>query len=228
MISASEKRGVIKHSKGIGRLKGSLISSVKSQNLRRGTYTTRPSLIALFSTGITGRPNESFTVVIFAAQRRQAMSMNNELLATWRPIQSLHTNVRACFPKNDGVFLTFCRIHKKDGLCKIWVSRSYNHEKRTLCKEEVSSHECFEGRHIYLLLYQPMLVPIFHLCLGTVLGWSPTHPDPVEEKLTMSEACGITDTSISLDIPIQSPAYEWTGVLKEFSIIKLTRRSQCR
>lgn len=53
------------------------------------TYTTRPSLMLFDSTGMMGLPCSSVTGAILAAHKRQAISMNRELLATCRPTQIL-------------------------------------------------------------------------------------------------------------------------------------------
>jgi hypothetical protein len=90
-VSAPGNRGVMVTLNGTGRLinedKHTLSRCDCSAQFIVTTHTTRPSLTDSSTRGKTGLPLSSFPGSIFMAHKMQAISMNSELFATWRPTQ---------------------------------------------------------------------------------------------------------------------------------------------
>jgi hypothetical protein len=61
----------------------------RQMNVVVHTYTTRPSSTKPSTSRGSSRPERSFLRSILVAQSKIAMSMNNELFATWRPTHNL-------------------------------------------------------------------------------------------------------------------------------------------
>ena len=85
MLSASGKRGLITHLKGIGRLYHEGHEHFNGREKIIGTHSIRPMFTKPSVSGIMGFPQPSSMGLIVAAHNKRAIIINMELLATCRP-----------------------------------------------------------------------------------------------------------------------------------------------